>query len=233
MFFLMRSTIPAVALLLLAPPLSAAQPWEKVAEDDGITVWSREVPDSPVLEVKAQTVMKIDIERVWTVVSDVDHFAEFMPYVEEARVLAKEGDSAVVIYQRIDPPMVQQRDYALRVQFKRDTEKGIYTRRWQAAPERAPKARAGVLRLTNVSGSWNLERLDAGRTRVTYTLLSDPGGAIPGWASNFANRRSLPELLRAVSKRAKDPSYKRRAAGTQPARRGDGRVRAPAPCLRT
>ena len=47
-----------------------------------------------------------------------------------------------------------------------------------------------------------------GRTHLTYWLYTDPGGSIPNWIANKANTISLPDVMRAIAKRAEDPTWK-------------------------
>jgi hypothetical protein len=66
-----------------------------------------------------------------------------------------------------------------------------------------------VVRVTVNEGSWLLEPLDGGaRTRATYRLLTDPGGSVPGFAADLANREALPGVLQAVRRAVLDPRYR-------------------------
>jgi hypothetical protein len=60
-----------------------------------------------------------------------------------------------------------------------------------------------------VKGNWTIEKLTDTQTRITYYLYTDPGGSIPNWIANKANKQSVPDLLDAVRKRAANPAYKR------------------------
>ena len=52
-------------------------------------------------------------------------------------------------------------------------------------------------------GSWLFEPLDSGkRTRVTYQLLTDPGGSVTAWVANQANKTAVPDVMRALRKAA-------------------------------
>jgi hypothetical protein len=35
-------------------------------------------------------------------------------------------------------------------------------------------------------------------TRIVCTIYADPGGNIPGWLANIANKSTVPDLLRAI-----------------------------------
>lgn len=200
--------VVALAGALVAAPENP-NPWEEIEKDGGITVWRREVPGSNIREVKATMEIDVGAERVWQVLIDVDRYVEFMPYVLEARTLESEGANVEYQYQLIDPPLVDKRDYVLRVEKSIDEARGLFVRKWSAVKNKGPAKPDDAVRLSVVDGMWQLEKLGGSKVRVTYYLFTDPGGSIPNWIANKANRTSVPELMDAVRKRAKNPSYKR------------------------
>ena len=190
-----------VLLAVLAAPGAEAPPWRLVNDGDGIKVWTREVPGSAIREIKAETTAEVPPPRVWAVLDDVDNYPVFMPYVLEARNLASFEDGHYE-YQLIDPPLVSRREYTLKVSYHVDRQAGTYERRWSPANDRGPPAKEGVIRVEVNRGSWRLEPVEGGRTRIRYYLYTDPGGAIPDWIANKANTTSVSDLLTAVRKRA-------------------------------
>jgi hypothetical protein len=52
-------------------------------------------------------------------------------------------------------------------------------------------------------GSWRFERLEAGRTRVTYTLFADPAGAIPPFLVHGSQRSAARESIETGIAKAK------------------------------
>ncbi len=199
-------------LLVLAAAATATDPseraWQLAHEEDGIRVWTRAVASSPVREVRAQTVVAASRERIWAMLHDIPSLPQYMPYVLHSEVLERLDDATQYEYHLIDPPFVSQRDYAVRVTDHAPDDAETWERRWTAAPERAPAPKDGIVRLLVVDGAWILRRVDEHATQVTYLLHTDPGGAIPAWLANRANTTSLPDLMRAVSRRAIDPSWK-------------------------
>ncbi len=194
----------AVALAL-AVAVAGEPAWELVKDADGVKVFARDVPGGRVRELKAQTVVGAPPARVLAVIDDLEHYLEFMPYMVEARRLAVFAGGHYE-YQRIDPPLVDMRDYALRVELTTDA-RGVIERRWREANEKAPPPPSGTVRVAVNRGAWTLEPLDGGRTALTYYVYTDPGGAIPAWAVNKANTTSVPDMLAAVRNRAVSPGW--------------------------
>lgn len=143
-------------------------------------------------------------EVVFNVVNDFDHYPEFMPYVVESRVLSRNGDSEAVAYNRIAPPFVAERDYPLKFRMTRGTlaNGGVFRSEWTASPEAEPEVE-GVVRIRLNDGSWVAEPISGGsRTRLTYTLLTNPGGLIPDFVAKMSNTVAIPKLFKAVMKRS-------------------------------
>jgi hypothetical protein len=67
--------------------------------------------------------------------------------------------------------------------------------------------------MTNVAewkfdrGGWLLEPEEATKTRATYTVYTDTGGAIPAFIANRASQAAIGRLFVAVRKQVKDPKY--------------------------
>ena len=59
------------------------------------------------------------------------------------------------------------------------------------------------------SGEWLLEPFEATKTKVTYRLLTDPGGAIPGFLVDRGTCTIMPQIIKAVRKRVADPGGRR------------------------
>jgi hypothetical protein len=201
--------------LLLLPTLAAAAPvnpnaWEEVKNSDGIRVIARDVPGSNIRELQAEAVVAATAETIWAVVSDVPHYTEFMPYViETALVPGDAGPNGRYEYQLIDPPLVDKRDYTLKVVSEEKPAEGKYRRDWVPANDKGPGLKDSVVRVTICEGFWQVERLTDKTARVTYWLYTDPGGNIPAWMANKANTTSVPDLMRAVRSRSLNPKWRR------------------------
>ncbi len=194
----------------LAMTLAAASsvPWEEVDDDDGIIVWARDVPGSDIREVKAEAVIDAPAKRVWDVLLDTGHYVEFIPYLESIRTVGTHARGTYE-YEVVDPPIVDKRDYTVRIVLEPDEENGVYRRTWSPANDKGPKKQEDVVRLTINQGSWTVVAEGPKRARLTYYLYTDPGGSIPTWMANKANTSSLPELMTAMRNRSVNPKWRR------------------------
>lgn len=196
------------ALLFAAPENPNA--WNEVKNDEGTRVFARDVPGSNIREVKVEAVIAAPAERVWAVVTDQEHYVEFMPYVVEVQILgADAGPGSRYEHHLVDPPVVSRRDYTLKATLETNAAEGRYRRSWTVANENGPAPIDGVVRVKTADGYWQVERLTAESAKVTYWLYTDPGGSVPGWAANKANTTSVPNMIRAVRQRSLNPKWRR------------------------
>jgi ribosome-associated toxin RatA of RatAB toxin-antitoxin module len=182
--------------------------WRQVRDRADLKVWMRRVPDSNVRELRAETLIDAPVDAIWATLDDIEHHHEFMPFVVESRVIERSSQH-VLMYQRIDPPFVNHRDYGLRIRTERDEDAGVFRRRFVVANDHAPALPLDRVRVVVVQGYWELRPRARGRTAVRYALHTDPGGRVPKWVINLGAKRSVARLFEAVRTRAEDPQWQR------------------------
>ena len=133
-----------------------------------------------------------------------------MPYIAECRVLRRENDS-VLVYQRLDVPLLSDRDYTQRVwQTTREGPAGTtYQFKWGPANDQGPPPKPGILRIERFDGGWLLEPNGAESTRATFFVFTDTGESLPPFIANSGSRGGVAKLFEAMRKRVKDPKYAR------------------------
>lgn len=198
-----------LALLLVAAPVAADEiPWTDAGLSSGTHVWYRDFADLKARELKAETPMAVSPDRVWEVVSDIAHYREFMPYLAEIRKL-EECEGGYYQYERATPPIVNARDYTLRISLETDADTGVRRRKWSLANDKGPPEQAGTVRVTINEGQFEVVPDGKGGTIFRYRLITNPGGSIPLWIAKRASTDSLPDLIDGIRKRALDPTWKR------------------------
>ena len=182
--------------------------WTEESSAGDVVIHSRVREGAPWREFRGVATIEAPPAIVFAVIDDAESYASFMPYTAEVRVL-KRGKDWLLAYQRLELPMVSDRDYTVRSRSTRS--KGpdgvIYRVRWTAANEEGPAARPGVQRVNVCEGEWLLEPDRAGKTRATYIVFSDSGGAIPPFIANSGSRVAIRKVFEAIRKQANDPKY--------------------------
>ena len=101
-------------------------------------------------------------------------------------------------YERINAPLVSERDYTIKVTHEIVGNGVKHSFRVDNAA--GPKPIDGVMRVDLIEGSWLLER-QGEKTKGTYYILSSPGGSLPTFIVNGANNTAVPGLHQAIKKR--------------------------------
>ncbi len=182
--------------------------WEKESSAKGVTIHSRLHGGSQIREFKAVGSIEATPATVFSVLDDSESYPSFMPYTSECRVLKREKNS-VVAYQRLEVPLVSDRDYTLRSQNAKwiGPDGAIFRIRWAPANDEGPAEKSGVARVSVCEGGWLLEPDGAGATRATYSIFTDSGGTLPPFIANNGSRIAIRKVFEAIRKRVKDPQF--------------------------
>jgi hypothetical protein len=211
MNFLSRLFVAGATLLTICAAWSAdnSEGWAVVFQSPDLTIHERARGGSPCREIKAVGTIEAEPAVVKRVLEDVSEFPSFMPSVVEARVLSTNGDTRL-IYERLSLPLVDDRDYTLRLQSGTQRAKdgaAVYFQRWTTANDLGPAEKKGVMHVKVAEGSWLLEPAAGGHTTATYISFSDPGGKLPAFLTNKAGRETVRKLFAAIRKQARLPKY--------------------------
>ena len=195
--------------LLLIPLmlLSADEPrWELSAEDTGVKIYGRKHGDSEIREMKAMGLIDATPQEIWSAVRDLEHYTKTMPYMEEAKVLSREPEDKVILfYSKINTPLVDRRDYIIRLVDESDWKDGNGFRKvsWTVVNDKDDlvPVKKDVVRVRVNDGYWLLEPREEGKkTFVTYYIYTSPGGSIPNFIANKGNSIAVPKVFDAIRK---------------------------------
>ncbi len=198
-------------LVSLALPVGAAEndsEWKEEANKDGLIIQSRKREGSALKEFRGIGTIEAAPATVFAVLDDAEAYPSFMPYTSECRVLKRAKDF-MIAYQRLDVPLMSDRDYTLRSEHSKTSGPDGPTFRihWTPANNLGPAEKAGVQRVTVCDGGWLLEPKGPGATRATYSVFTDSGGAIPAFIANNGSRIGIRKLFDAVRKQVREPKY--------------------------
>lgn len=165
-------------LLLLATVLAAEPDFKREDEVDGITVESRPVASSKFAELRFSTVTTRSVQALCTEVYGEGKFDPTEPDLKSRDILF-EAENERVVFDRMTPPVVSARSYAMRM--KRSWAEGACHLNFESANELAPPAEPGWVRVKVLRGSWSFEPLEGGHTKLTYIVFTDPSGSVPAF----------------------------------------------------
>jgi len=161
-------------------------PWEKFGEDDGISVYRREEPGSPVVALRGEGVVDAPILRVASVIADPKRATEWIDKLVENKTVRKLGDDEYVEWDHIKtPPVLTDRDFVFAIKLElHPKEKQVSFNYHSVYDSGAPKT--DYVRGEFKFGTFLLTSIDGGKkTRVLAEVLADPKGSVPKWIVNM------------------------------------------------
>lgn len=212
-----------LALPLILLTAGKEPPWELAAEEEGIKIYSRQKEGEPVAQMKAMGIVDATPHEIWKAIRDYPNYPKTMPYTDEAKVIAREdGDKVIWFYSVINAPLVDRRDYVIKLVDESDWKDGagflkVSWSGWNEKDSKGKPERDGYVRVKINDGYWLLEPKDGGKkTFATYYVYTDPGGALPKFIANKANGTAVPNVFAAIRKVVAEDRKNGRAAPTPP-----------------
>jgi hypothetical protein len=169
------------------PAAGAETSWEQIANDEGITVFRREVAGSPVIAFKGIGVINAPIARVASVVIDTPRTKEWMDSTAESRVVRRVGPLEQIVYTHVTtPPIVMKdRDFVTQARGEVDgTKKRFIIHIKSVSDAGAPPT--SFVRGEILHSSFIMTSIDNGKkTQVITEIHADPKGSVAKWVVNL------------------------------------------------
>ncbi len=175
--------------------------WKRVKERESLCVYARKLEGSPIRQVMAKSIIEASPQAVLNAITDYPHYTEFMPYVAHSAVLKQEAGAQWVFQQLRFPWPISDRYYTIKLTVDERPDPEYYRVNWVLADE--PKREGEGEPTKENRGYWALRALEGrpGMTHVVYFVHTDPGGDLPPWIANLANKRAVPKVIDAVRRR--------------------------------
>lgn len=182
-----NALVTAATIGLLAGQASFAQEeWSLAKDSEGIKVYVRNAPDSPLREFRGEVELKTSPENVVRTLKDAASFCKWMPDVVVSDLLKATDTEQYHYLENKAPWPIFHRDGVYHFTYSRsgDAATAVTTVQVEAIPGYLP-VREGKVRIPKADGQWMLVPTANG-VSVTYQMHASPGGSIPSWLANQA-----------------------------------------------
>jgi hypothetical protein len=188
-------------------------PWKKIRESDGITGWVRTNSRSSVDEVRAEGIIDAPIPVVEAILRDIPAQKKFMFLCDDARKIELPGypntpDSFCTYFQQGLPWPLSDRYGLGMISFMLDVPTGRIIVRGIAIRADFKPPKSGMVELPFGDVVWTLKPEGDKKTLLTYQLLTDPGGNLPGSVVNLLLKNLGVTTLKNIRKLSKLPPYR-------------------------
>jgi hypothetical protein len=168
-----------------------------IGEERGVEVYLRK-QDPRVIELAGVGEFEAPPEEVQAALLDCEKQQHHVETIAECRVLERKPGE-VILYQRLDLPVIKDRDFALRVIWNSTgSTRGV---RYSVVAGKGPPPNDDAVRVSLMTGRWVLEPIgDGTRTRATYHVQVDLAGLIPPALVRSGAGKDIPGLFEGMRK---------------------------------
>jgi hypothetical protein len=193
MFQRVMLVLAAIGVLFVTPlsVLGSGPNWEPVEDDDGIKVWSLQIPGQDLPGFRGITVINASIDDILKEMYDIPQHTEWMYRCRDARLLKQYTESHGILYNRVRAPWpIKDRDMVLDVDYRFTPQHNALTIRFKNTHESEVPVPFWTVRIPRIEGFYRLWTEESGKTNVLYQVEVDIGGNVP----DFSARRYAKKL---------------------------------------
>lgn len=195
----LRGWLCALALLVLAPAVYGSD-WQRISNEDGVTVDTRDVPGESLPVFRGITTVSANIYEVAAVIDDIDGACLWTKRCVASREVQRISETERIFYNRTSAPWpVQDRDAVLRGHVSGLEEGKDISIRFENATHATLPAQSGAVRMPRVVGFYRLVRQGPRATRVEFQVEAHLGGLIPDWIARISSRNIPHDTLVGLS----------------------------------
>jgi START domain len=167
-------------LIIISSKLSAvAGNWTMIKDNDGIKVYERPVAGTDLMEYTGVALIDAKIEVIGEVLRDVPSYPSWLTDCSFARVIKKYDRNTLVIHIELKPPIIKGRDVVLKDKAVYDWDNGKALVTFTATEEAPIPDNKDRVRVTDMTGVFDMEYFGRDKTKFIYKLRVDPAGNIP------------------------------------------------------
>jgi hypothetical protein len=184
---IIRLILKFLFILLFSLSFSQSEnnaPWVKVKDKNGIAVYLRNFPGSPVKEFKTQSIVHAPIKKIVEILLNFKDYPKWVFNNKNTILLENKNNKEYTYYTMITTPKpVSDRDVVIKLIIKELTETKCLIRT-KGLPKFVSE-KPGIVRVTEFQGMWELTKISDTETQVVSQCHTEPGGAVPAWLINY------------------------------------------------
>lgn len=207
------STVLAILTAFAAHSAFAETPaqdsWDQISDDDGIKVWSMDVPKSDVVAFRGEAVVDASIAKVAAVLSDTSRKLEWVAKIEAAKDVKIISSTERVEYNHTGTPWpLTDRDFVFHAKADLDKANGTMILRLKSVNDPAMPPQKDKVRGRIYNSQYTLKMLSPSKTLVTVEIHADPMGSVPKSIVNLFQKSWPSKTLKGIQKQAAKPDVK-------------------------
>jgi len=168
-------------ILSFSPSLIA---WELVKEQEGISVYTKDVEDSPLKAFRAVTTVDSTLTALVALLEDTQAGPDWLYSCLSLKRVHSDSPTQAYNYTINDLPWpVQDRDAIIYSELKQDPQTQTVRITMKGLPHYLPE-KNDYVRVPYLTGEWAIVPIKNQTMEISYTAHIEPGGNIPDWLVN-------------------------------------------------
>ncbi len=183
----MIKAITSVLILYIGMAFTAGgNVWELRSNKNGIAVYTKTVDGYSVSSVKSVCTFNTSLSGMVALVLDIPSYKKWIFHCKDAKILKWISPTELIYYQEISVPWpADNREFIGRLKITQDNKTGVITLTVENEPNYLPE-KPGNVRLKKFSEIVVITPKGKNKSELSYEMLMDVGGNIPGWMVNMA-----------------------------------------------
>lgn len=194
----MRRLLAFFAALLLTPVGGASDDgWTLVRSSDGIDTFANNRTHNGFKEFRGVTQMAATFEEARDVIKDIPGNIHWLPSCRRSELIRELSETEILVYIVSRAPWpVKDRDCVWKRHYTVNTN-NHFLMHFTASDEKF-EGEPGLVRILNARGIWEVRRIDADITEVSFQYIGDGGGTVPRSFVNTTTKRIPEKALQAL-----------------------------------
>jgi len=177
------------------------QQWKQVTDDDGIQVYTIDVPNTDIVKAKAIAQIKAPLKRVQQELDDIDSRHEWVPFLKQSKLIIVKSNTARLEYSLFSAPWpASNRDFVYKLQLIKQTSDELIYKMYSVNTELMPETKK-YIRGEIFESIYTLTKINENLTRVELSYHADPKGWLPNWIVNIIQRVLPYKIMRNLRRR--------------------------------
>ncbi|MBK8052117.1 MAG: hypothetical protein IPK35_02240 [Saprospiraceae bacterium] len=184
----MRNIMPFLVILffiLSSYNAFGQQDWQLQKEQNNIKLWTKSLDGTKLLQFKAETYIKADLEALYNLMRNVESMHKWYDKVKKVVLLKKNSDSEGIYLLEYGLPLpFENRVSTLKGSISFDKIKGLIKVNSDYYHFKIPETYQDYPLISQIKSSWEIESVTNGMIRIVHSGYMNPGGNIPLWVTN-------------------------------------------------
>lgn len=163
---------------------SIASAWKLELDEESIQVYTRTTTENDFVEFKGVTKLKTSLNSIVSLLEDTDACIQWVYKCINEQTLKIISPSEKYDYLLFDGSPLSDRDSIVHITRTQDIKSKTVTFTITGVPDFIPE-KQDIVRVPMINESWTLEPDNNGNTIITLKNISNPGGIIPYFITNY------------------------------------------------